>query len=157
MEGKGTKLKCRSCNTEWELSEYGHLKTEGNKGVFDHVPDWYKWERECVKKEIENGTYKLDINVLIRMLVDTKYIYNVGRGRLVHTREGFHLTGCDGELDYTQRPERSYSLYSDYHWYEIGDMICIGDSKALYYCFPEGKTDVVAKTRIAAEELFRLC
>lgn len=50
----------------------------------------------------------------------------------------------------------SYSLYADYFWYEIGDMLCIGDHKALYYCFPQGGGDVVAKTRLAAEELYKL-
>lgn len=35
-------------------------------------------------------------------------------------------------------------------------MICIGDRDVLYYCFPQGKGDVVAKTRLAAEELYKL-
>jgi len=34
-------------------------------------------------------------------------------------------------------------------------MICIGNAKALYYCFPTDGRDVVAKTRLAAEELYR--
>ena len=69
---------------------------------------------------------------------------------------GFRLTGCGGKLDFTQKPETSYSLYADYFWYELGDMICIGDRDVLYYCFPQGKGDVVAKTRLAAEELYKL-
>lgn len=62
----------------------------------------------------------------------------MGEGRLHHDENGFHLTGCGGKLDYFQKPEASYSLYADYFWYEIGDMLCIGDHKALYYCFPQG-------------------
>ena len=31
-----------------------------------------------------------------------------------------------------------------------------GNSKVLYYCFPTGQQDVVAKTRLAAEELYKL-
>ena len=34
-------------------------------------------------------------------------------------------------------------------------MICIGNKDALYYCFPKGG-DVVAKTRLAAEELYKM-
>ena len=79
----------------------------------------------------------------------------VGEGRLVHTAEGFHLTGCGGKLDYVQGPKASYSLYSDYYWYELGDVICIGDKDRLYYCFPKGG-DVVAKTRMATEEIYKL-
>ena len=33
-------------------------------------------------------------------------------------------------------------------------MICIGNGDALYYCFPKEK-DVVARTRMAVEELYR--
>ena len=109
-----------------------------------------------MKKEIENGSYRLDLPVQIRMLVDTKCLYTVGDGRLVHDGTGFTLTGCDGKLAYTQSPLASYSLYADYFWYELGDMICIGDSKTLYYCFPLTGGDVVAKTRLAAEELYKL-
>ena len=35
-------------------------------------------------------------------------------------------------------------------------MISIGDMNALYYCFPKTAGDVVAKTRLAAEELFKM-
>lgn len=51
----------------------------------------------------------------------------------------------------------TYSLDADYYWYEIGDMICIGNMKCLYYCFPKDQSlDVVAKTRIATEELYKM-
>jgi N-acetylmuramoyl-L-alanine amidase len=90
------------------------------------------------------------------MMVNTKAIYKVGEGILQHSKNGFVLDGCDGKLHYEQKPKSSYSLYSDYYWYEIGDVICIGDMKTLYYCFPKTDNDVVAKTRIATEEIFKL-
>ena len=49
----------------------------------------------------------------------------------------------------------SYGLYADYYWYEIADVICIGNNERLYYCFPQGG-DVVAKTRMATEEMYKL-
>ncbi|MBQ4397613.1 MAG: 1-acyl-sn-glycerol-3-phosphate acyltransferase [Clostridia bacterium] len=156
MEGKGIRLRCGCCGKTWELTEQGVLKAEEGEDTFPHIPDWYAWERDCVRKEWEAGTYSLDIPVTIRMLVDSKCLYTVGEGRLTHTKEGLHLTGCDGKLDYLHKPALSYSLYSDYYWYELGDMICIGNSKALYYCFPKEGGDVVAKTRLAAEEYYRM-
>ena len=156
MEGRGTALRCRCCGKRWELTETGFLRADDGEDLFDHVPDWYAWERKCVREELQSGSYRLDIPVEIRMLVDTKCLYTVGKGRLVHTVDGFELTGCDGKLHYHHAPGASYSLYSDYYWYELGDMICIGDNKALYYCFPLEGGDVVAKTRLAAEELYKL-
>ena len=156
-EGKGTRLRCRACGKVWELTETGFLKAEDGEDIFDHIPDWYAWERACVREELEKGTYRLDVPVEIRMLVNTDCLYSVGEGRLVHTVDGFHLTGCGGRLDYRHKPLRSYSLYADYYWYELGDMICIGTPDVLYYCFPKEGGDVVAKTRLAAEELYQMC
>ena len=154
-KGSGTGFRCDACGAEYELDEYGFLVKKDGEARFSHIPDWYAWERECVRKELEEGTYLLDTDVSIGMMVDHKAIYMVGDGHLVHDGEGFRLTGCDGKLDYVQKPLASYSLYSDYYWYEIGDVICIGDKNCLYYCFPK-KEGVVAKTRLAAEELYKL-
>ena len=90
------------------------------------------------------------------MMVNTKSIYHVGSGHLTHSEEGFILDGCNGKLHYEQNPKVSHSLYSDYNWYELGDMICIGNTKTLYYCFPKEAGDIVAKARIAAEEIYKL-
>ena len=154
MNGKGITVRCEECGTSYTLCEDGSLSCDNGEAKFTHVPDWYKWEREQVREEIERGEYKLDIPVEIRVMADYKAIYRVGEGRLVHDENGFALTGCDGRLEYKQTPVFSYSLCADYFWYEIGDMICIGDRKRLYYCFPQH--DVVAKTRLAAEELYKM-
>ena len=156
MRGAGTRLSCGNCGKEYELTEYGYLEAVDGEAEFTHVPDWYRWEREEVRRELEEGTYCLDIAVDICMMVNTKSIFRVGKGRLRHTGEGFHLIDCEGRLDYVQKPAASYSLYSDYYWYEVGDMICIGNTDVLYYCFPEAGRDVVAKTRLAAEELYKM-
>ena len=154
--GKGTDLHCENCNKTYYLDEYGRLKAEAGSTEFDHVPDWYTWERLSVRTELLADVYSLDIPVKIYMSVDTKCLYDVGEGRLVHNKEGFHLTGCDGRLDYKQKPLFSYTINSDFNFYEIGDVICIGTAEHLFYCFPLENKDVVAKTRLAAEELYKI-
>lgn len=156
MVGKGTRITCENCGKEYELTEYGYLEAVNGETKINHIPSWYRWERECVRQEILDGTYLLDVPVDIYIMVNTDCVYKVGEGNLRHTVEGFHLTGCDGKLDYRQKPESSYSLYSDFNWYEIGDMICIGDPSVQYYCFPKRTGDIVAKTRLAAEEMFKI-
>lgn len=156
MSGKGTMLTCRSCGKQYELTEYGYMEAVEGETEFSHIPDWYRWQRECVRKEIQDDTYRLNVPVDICVMVNTKCIYRVGEGQLSHNAEGFHLEGCEGKLDYKQKPIASYSLYSDYFWYEIGDVICIGDGNVLYYCFPKDAGDIVAKTRLATEEMFKL-
>ena len=155
-EGKGATLTCHNCGKTYELTEYGFLKALDGDAAFTHIPDWYAWQRQQVRKELEEGTYRLEADVQIGMMVDYKAIYMVGSGKLIHDSDGFRLTGCDGKLSYTQSPLACYGLYSDYYWYEIGDMICIGNQDVLYYCFPQNSGDVVAKTRLAQEELYKI-
>ena len=153
--GKGITLTCRHCGKEYELTQYGYLKAADGNTAFSHIPSWYEWQRGLVRQELESGTYRLETPVEIAVLVDRKAIYRVGDGTLIHDCSGFRLTGCHGKLDYTQGPLSSYSLYADYYWYELGDVICIGNNDILYYCFPKNKVSV-AKARLAAEELYKL-
>lgn len=154
--GKGIKLTCNACKKEYELTETGFMKALSGKTEFDHIPSWFKWQRECVKKEIERGEYLMDTPVKIAMLVNTKSLYMVGSGRLVHNADGFTLTDESGKVIYTQKPLSTYTLNSDYYWYEIGDVIGIGNKDALYYCFPQSGKDIVTKARLAAEELYKI-
>lgn len=155
MKGKGIYIGCSHCGMRYELTEYGYLKTTTGDAAFIHVPDWYQWQREEVKKEIVDGSYQLDAAVEIGIMQDMKAIYQVGEGRLRQDKTGFHLVGYDGKLIYDQSPKASYSLYADYYWYELGDVICIGNMEQLFYCFPKEPIPV-AKARIAAEELYKI-
>ena len=155
MEGNGIHLHCQHCGKKYELTPIGQLQALDGETEFPHIPDWYRWEREQVRNEIEQGTYRMEADVKIGMLVDYKSIYMVGEGHLIHDLNGFHLTGCDGKLEFEQKPLNCYGLYADYYWYEIADVICIGNNDRLYYCFPQGG-DVVAKTRMATEEMYKL-
>ena len=152
MLGKGITLTCKKCGCTHTLSEDGSLSGEK---YFNHIPDWFKWQRKCVKEEIDGGKYNLDIEVDICALVNTKGLYKIGSGNLKHTVQGFTLTGCDGKLNYVHKPKSSYSLNSDFFWYEMGDVISIGNQDVLYYCFPKTKDDIVTKARLATEEIFK--
>lgn len=155
MEGKGTGITCNSCGKHWEMDEYGQLSATGGETEFSHIPDWYDWQRECVRKEIEEGTYLLDEDVDIAVQVNLDGVCMIGPGHLTHSMEGFHLTNADGKLDYFQSPTASHTLYSDYYWYEIADTIGIGDNEYSYFCFPKGNVSVT-KARLATEEIYKI-
>ncbi len=155
MKGEGIRLECSACGKRYHLSPLGRLEAEDGEGIFAHVPDWFRWERECVREELEKGSYTLDTEVDLGMLVDHKALYMVGKGRLLHTPRGFALRDEEGNLLYEQKPLFSHCLNADFYWYEIGDVIGIGNAEALYYCFvPKGVS--VAKARLATEELYRM-
>ena len=155
MEGKGIHLTCHACNKQWTMDEYGQLSAGESDTEYPHIPDWYQWQRECVRKELEDGTYVLDTDVEIAVQVNLDGICKIGMGHLTHNLNGFHLTGAEGKLDYTQSPICSHTLYSDYFWYEIGDVIGIGDTEYSYFCFPKENASVT-KVRLATEELYKM-
>ncbi len=155
MEGKGTGLSCNACGKHWEMDVYGQLSASEGETEFAHIPDWYDWQRECVRKEIEEGSYLLDVDVDIAVQVNLDGVCMIEPGHLTHSTEGFHLTGGGGKLDYVQSPVASHTLYSDYYWYEIADTIGIGDNEYSYFCFPKEKVSVT-KARLATEEIYKI-
>ncbi len=154
-EGKGTTLTCHKCGKVWELDEYGYMRANEGETEFSHIPDWYAWERECVKQELLQEKYGFDVDVDIYAVVNTKGVYKIGDGVLSHTAEGFNLKGCGGKLDYTQKSISLYTLNSDFYWYSLGDVIGIGNAKCLYYAMPKNNKYVVAKARLATEEIYK--
>ncbi len=155
MSSTGAKITCNSCKKSYTLSPYGFLESEDGDGIFNHIPDWYSWQRNNIKKELEEDSYFLETKVKIYTLVNHKAIYDIGEGVLTHSKDGFLLKGCNGKLEFAVPPTASYGLYADYYWYEIGDIISIGDREQLFYCFPEPNVSV-AKARMATEELYKL-
>ena len=154
--GKGTTLTCNACGKIYELTTLGEMKALEGETEISHIPDWYRWEREQVCQDILEDRYMLDTDVKIAVQVDYKAVYMVGEGHVTHDRNGFVLTGCDGKLNYTQKPQACFGLYADYYWYEIGDIICIGDNEVHYFLFPKDQEIPVAKIRLATEELYKL-
>ena len=155
MEGKGIHITCKACGKKWKMDEYGRLSALSGETEFSHIPSWYDWERKCVRKEIENGEYLLDTEVDIAVQVNLDGVCMIGPGRLVHNTEGFCLTSDDGQLDYSQSATASYTIYSDYYWYERGDVIGIGDTEYSYFCIVKDNVSVT-KARLAAEEIYKI-
>ena len=100
--GHGPQLRCHACGKVWELDEYGLLRAREGETEFAHIPHWYAWERQQVKRELEDGSYLLDIPVEIGMLVDFKAVYMIGEGRLRHDLTGFTWTA----------PRASFTLFA---------------------------------------------
>ncbi len=155
MEGKGIHLTCHACEKQWTMDIYGQLSANDGKTEYPHIPDWYRWQRACVREELEKGEYALDTEVDIAIQVNLKGVCKIGPGRLTHNDQGFHLIGAEGKLDYSQSPVFSHTLYADYYWYEIGDVIGIGNNEFSYFCFPKENVSVT-KVRLATEELYKM-
>lgn len=154
--GEGVTLTCNACGKAYEMDEYGQMRAKTGETEFCHIPDWVDWERTCVREELKKGEYRLETEVDIVLSAGFKAVYPVGKGKLVHDENGFALQSDDGVISYTQSPLFSYSVNADFYWYETADIVCIGDKKRLYYCLLPDDKNAAAKTRYAAEELYKM-
>ena len=65
MNSLNNKLWCEYYHTEYYVNESCQLKCLNNDSIFTHIPDWYKWEREEVRKEIRSEKYYFEDEVIL--------------------------------------------------------------------------------------------
>lgn len=156
MHSEGTGLWCEHCGKTWEMDEYGRLNALEGDPIFSHIPDWSKWERECVRKEIEDGTYYFEDDVLVYTLPDTKF-YKQGMGKFIQTPTETRLE-CNyyGE-DYTlvRNAKSLDSMHIEYDYKKKGDLIDISIPDDSFWCYMT-KRDVITKISFATEEMHKL-
>ena len=157
MDSKGTQLFCKACGHIWEYSELGELQAVEGETYFSHIPDWYEWERDNVRKEVEAGTYHFEGEVHTSMMPKDKFV-PIGNGHLVHDMHGFTLTGeFEGEKYKVELPAgMHYGVHIEYEYLgKYGDCVDLNTLDNTYYVYPYGEDFAVTKFSLACEEIFK--
>ena len=160
MMSEGSRLWCGHCKKEWSMSEYGELSASEGISEFSHIPDWYEWEREQVRKEVENGSYRFESDVTVDSLPNAKGFIHLGHGRLIHDMRGFLLEGeYEGSPYSVLISSRSlYSCHIEYNYLgKHGDCIDLNTLTDTYYIYPKCKDFSVTKIALATEEIYKMC
>ena len=160
MASEGTELFCTECGKRWEMLEDGSLEAKNGVTEYSHIPDWFEWEREEVRGEIERGEYSFSDEVDVHSLPRCWKFEHLGTARLTHTIDGgFTLEGHYNGKDYriTRQPLQSNSLHVEYDFPHIKPFDCVDISTEndSFYCFPT-KQNVVTKLSLATEELYKI-
>ncbi|MBO4903321.1 MAG: hypothetical protein J5518_11050 [Lachnospiraceae bacterium] len=161
MGAKGTILKCEACGKEWEMTELGELRALSGETEFSHIPDWYEWERENVRREVEAGTYSSgELPVRVDSLPNAKKFIPLGTGILLHDMNGFTVRVQDADGDAFEMVKNVPSLYSCHIEYEylgkFGDCVDLNTLKDTWYIYPDPEKCAfsVTKMALATEELY---
>lgn len=157
MNSKGAKLFCNACGKTWEMDEYGQLHALDGKTEFSHIPDWSNWERACVRKEIEDGTYYFEDTVRVETLPGSLKFYKQGEGTLIQTPEGTTVK-CNyyGEEYTLFRSAKSLeSMHIEYDYLGRGDCVDISIPDDSFWCYVS-KKDCITKISFATEEIHKL-
>ena len=160
METEGTKLRCTSCGKTWVLSELNELRAESGETEFAHIPDWYEWERENVKAEVDAGTYSTgELDVHVDSLPNAKGYVRLGNGKMAHDENGFRVWGTDdqGMAFSMEIPAKTqYSVHIEYEYLgKFGDCVDLNTLEDTWYVYPHGKDFAVTKMSLATEEIYK--
>ncbi len=160
MISKGSKLTCEHCKKQWEMTELGELKALNGETEFSHIPDWYRWERENVRKELLDEKYSYSDEVQVYGFPGINKYFNLGMGKITHDLEnGFVLTGHYNGKNYKiQKPVSSlYSLHIEYQFSHLKGVDCfeLPTKNDSIYCIPT-KKNMVTKLALATEEAYKI-
>ncbi|MCF0238554.1 MAG: hypothetical protein HUK24_08135, partial [Sphaerochaetaceae bacterium] len=160
MVSSGHKIKCTSCNKEWEMDELGVL--HGSDGVteFSHIPSWYEWERSNVREEVRSGKYSTgELPVVVKSLPNAKGFIDLGSGIMTHNSKGFYVKLNNPPKDKTceirLNPLETYSVHIEYRYlFKNGDCVDLNTFDDTWYVYPQDCLFSVTKMALATEELY---
>lgn len=158
MTSQGVRLWCEECGAIWEMDTLSRLKGVNTDKGFSHIPDWYNWEREEVRKEVESGKYCFEDQIRIEDYYSSKTgCIPVGDGRVKHDKNGFSITGTvNGEKFYLVKPvSMMYSVHIEYNFLNRGDCFDISDDKTTYFMYLKTAKNYLTKLHFATEELYK--
>ena len=161
MSSEGAELFCTACGKRWTLHEEGYLFANEGETEFSHIPDWFLWEREQVKGQIERGEYTFAADVDVYSLPRCWRFEHLGAAKLTHDIEdGFVLSGeYRGQPYRIQRsPLQSNSLHIEYDYCYIKphDCVDISTEDDSFYCYPDPSINCVTKLAFATELLYEM-
>ena len=159
-DSKGDTVFCKACGKRWKLNFYGELEAQDGETEFKFPTDWYKWERENVKKEVAKGKYRFECDAHVNDLPNSKGFVRLGKAKFVHDMNGFKVNGV---RDYDGKPFEmnidaagQYAVHVEYA-YRFGnfeDCIDLNTLEDTWYVFPENCEFSVTKISLATEEIF---
>ena len=158
MNSKGTELFCEACGKRWTWEEDGNLAAVDGETEFSHIPDWYAWEREQVRQQIERGEYRFEDEVEVYSFPRCWRFIKLGTGKLRHDSEnGWVLEGQYRGSDYRiqRTPLQMNSLHVEYDYCYIKPYDCLDISTEddSFYCYPK-KENVITKLAFATEIIY---
>lgn len=160
MNSRGAEIFCTKCGKRWTLLENGDLQANEGETEFSHIPDWYNWERQNVRKQILDGTYYIQDEVTVYSLPNAWGFVPLGNAKFRHdivnglTLEGTYL---NSKYQINRQPLETLSLHVEYNYYYYKHKDCfdISTENDSYYCFPT-KKNYITKLAFAVEELYKI-
>ena len=157
MSSESHFLKCNKCGTTYDYLENGQLKCLDKETIFDYPSKWYKWEKECVKKEVLEGMYHFEDDVRVEKLMGAGigFVPLEGKHHLVHDiKEGITVKGIDNDFSFHRSSLQSYAIHIEYNYEDRGAFLELADAKDTYFMYPLSKANHLTKIHFAVEHIY---
>ena len=139
------------------MDTLSRLKGVNTDKGFSHIPDWYNWEREEVRKEVQNGTYHFEDDVRVEDYYSSKTgCIPVGDAHMTHDKDGYKVVGIvDGQpFEIHKSVSEMYSCHIEYDYLKRGDAVELATDKTTYFMYPKTAKNCLTKLHFATEELY---
>ena len=162
MNSEGAEIYCEECGKRWTLNEDGTLSANEGETEFTHVPDWFNWEKEQVRAQIEAGEYSFEDDVEIYSQPGCYSFPYLGKGTLTHNdKDGFVVRGNYRGEDFCihRTPIQTNGLHVEYDFGKIKphkDCVDVSTENDSFYCYPT-KKNVITKLAFATEIIYERC
>ena len=158
MDSKGEELFCTACGKRWVWQEDGYIRALNGETEFDHVPDWYNWEKSEVQKQIADESYSFEDEVEVFSLPRVWRYIPLGKAKLTHNiNEGFVLEGFYRNKKWRvhRLPQQMNSLHVEYDFGPLKkfDYVDISNENDSFYCKLTNRNRLT-KLAFATEEIF---
>ena len=159
MSSEGHFLKCDHCGVIYDYLENGKLECTNGETKFEYISKWYKWEKACVKKEVEEGAYHFEDDVRVEKLLGAGigFVPIEGHYHLTHDiKEGFVVKGTDNDFVFKRSSLQSYAIHIEYNYLDRGAFLELADNKEIFFVYPLNKPKYLTKIHFAVEHIYDL-
>ena len=157
MSSKTHFLKCNHCGVTYDYLENGQLQNVEGETKFKYPSDWYKWEKECVKKEVEDNTYHFEDEVRVEKLLGAKigFVSQEGKYQITHTlKNGIVVKGVDNDFEFVRPPLQNFAIHIEYSYLDRGSFLEVADLNDTYFVYPLNKANHLTKIHFAVEHIY---
>ena len=161
MNSKGDRIFCEHCGKSWWLNYYGELEASDGNTEFKFPSDWYDWERQNVKKEVQEGRYYFECDCHVNELPNSKGYVRLGNGKFVHDMNGLRVEGIrdfDGEpfkMVLEAASQNTIHVEYTYRFGDFKDCIDMNTLQDTWYVFPKNCDFSVTKVSLATEQIYK--
>ena len=156
MTSSGSTFKCESCGATYSYNEDGTITRLDGESKFTKVSDWYYWEKECVRKEVEEGTFSFEDDVRMEHLEGTGvgFVPMEGNYHLtMNINDGIVVSGTNN-FRYERSSLQSYAIHIEYDYKNRGACIDLCTSEDTWFAYPLNRAKLITKIHFAAEVIY---